>query len=72
MTTSTTVWTMSRSQLIVIVGPTGAGKTDRLDALRPRRPAGEDAEGGCGYAGDITVIYFQAGEKDYMQIEKGY
>ena len=36
------------------------GKADRLHALRPRRAAGEDAEGGRGYHGHFAVVYFQA------------
>ena len=48
----------------------GAGETDRLHALRPRRAAGEDAEGGCGSSGDFPVIYFQTGKKDYEEAEK--
>ena len=38
----------------------GTGKADRLHALRPRRAAGEDAEGGRGYHGHFAVVYFQA------------
>ena len=32
----------------------------RHHALRPRRAAGEDAEGGRGYHGHFAVVYFQA------------
>ena len=32
---------------------------------------GKDAEGGCGYFGDIAVIYFTFGEKNYQPTEKG-
>ena len=38
----------------------GAGKADRLHALRPRRAAGEDAEGGRGPHGHLAVVYFPA------------
>lgn len=53
-TTSTTSFFVRRSDA------SRNGKADRLHALRPRRAAGEDAEGGRGYHGHFAVVYFQA------------
>ncbi len=49
----------------------GAGKADRLHALRPRRAAGEDAEGGRGPDGDLAVVYFPAGKAHHAPLAAG-
>ena len=49
----------------------GAGEADRLHALRPRRPPGEDAEGGRRPHGHLAVVYLAPGKAHHAAAAAG-
>mgnify|MGYP002675580325 CR=1 FL=1 len=49
----------------------GTGEADRLHALRPRRPPGEDAEGGRGPHGHLAVVYLAPGKAHHAAAAAG-
>ena len=56
---------------VVMRPAAGAGETDRLHALRPRRPPGEDAEGGRRPHGHLAVVYLAPGKAHHAAAAAG-